>query len=513
MPQNFLACDREQELLLPPSLREWLPESHLAWCVIDAVGQLDLAAFYASYRRDGWGRAAHDPAMMLALLLYAYAIGERSSRRVERHCEVDVAFRVIAANRVPDHATIARFRVRHERAIAGLFGEVLALCAEAGLVRVGVIAVDGTKVHANASHHATRDYEQIAAEILAEADAVDRSEDERYGERRGDELPPEFSTAQGRRGWLREAKQRLERRRAEEARPVPGPRPERLKEARRRLEEEHEVECRANAAYEAYRARGRMNPPSRRPPSRPPRHLTDLDSRNVETPRGWVQGYNAQAVCTENQIVSAAEVTLDSPDFGHLGPMIAAAETELAAAGVSESLEIVLADAGYWHQVQIEQLSGRGTVVLIPPDAGKRQGARPGWDGGLYTFMRRVLATDRGGELYAKRQGMIEPIFADTKFNRRCDRFQRRGRSAARSEWRLITATHNLLSSTATSLPSRPREPERARRGHPAATGPTARPNGPRRAHDSARGARRPAPAAPMPSSAGTRTFARQPPR
>jgi transposase len=151
MPQNFLACDREQELLLPPSLRDWLPESHLAWCVIDAVGELDLAAFYASYRADGWGRAAHDPAMMVALLLYAYAIGERSSRRIERYCEHDVAFRVIAANRVPDHATIARFRVRHERALAGLFGEVLALCAEAGLVKVGVIAVDGTKVHANAS--------------------------------------------------------------------------------------------------------------------------------------------------------------------------------------------------------------------------------------------------------------------------------------------------------------------------------------------------------------------------
>src|SRR3954470_22062471 len=118
MPQNFLACDREQELLLPPSLREWLPENHLAWCVIDAVGELDLAAFYAAYRADGWGRAAHEPAMMVALLLYAYAIGERSSRRIERHCEHDVAFREIAAHPVPDHATSARFRVRHERALA-----------------------------------------------------------------------------------------------------------------------------------------------------------------------------------------------------------------------------------------------------------------------------------------------------------------------------------------------------------------------------------------------------------
>jgi hypothetical protein len=367
-----------------------------------------------------------------------------------------VAFRVIAANRVPDHATIARFRVRHEQALAGLFGDVLAMCAEAGLVRAAVIAVDGTKVHANASQHATRDYEQIASEILAEADAVDRAEDERYGERRGDELPPQFATAQGRRGWLREAKRRLDERRAEEARPIPGARPERLQEAKRRLEEEHRVKCAANAAYEAYRARGRMKdgrrfgrpPDPHQPPATPAGkiNLTDPDSRNVKTPRGWVQGYNAQAVCTERQIVIAAEVTIDSPDFGHLGPMIAATENELAAARVTERPAIVLADSDYWHQAQMEQLTGRGTVVLIPPDAGKRrQGARPGWQGGLYAFMRRVLATDRGGELYAKRQGMIEPIFADTKFNRRCDRFQRRGRSAARSEWRLINATHNLL--------------------------------------------------------------------
>src|SRR3954469_7299331 len=268
MPQNFLACDREQELLLPPSLREWLPERHLAWFVIEAVGAFDLADFYGSYRRDGWGRAAHDPAMMVALLLYAYAIGERSSRRIERHCEGDVAFRVVAANQVPDHATVARFRVRHERALGELFGQVLELCAEAGLVAVGVVAVDGTKLHANASQHATRDYAQIAAEILAEADAVDRAENERHGERRGDELSPELSTSQGRRGWLRDAKRRLDERRAEEARAIPGPRPARLAEARRRLEEDHQVEYDANAAYEAYRSRGVMKDGRRfgRPP-------------------------------------------------------------------------------------------------------------------------------------------------------------------------------------------------------------------------------------------------------
>ena len=455
MAQNFIACDREQELLVPPSLRDWLPQDHLAWFVLDAVEAMDLAAFFGGYRQDGWGRAAHDPAMMVALLVYAYAIGDRSSRRIERRCHEDVAVRVITANQAPDHTTVARFRQRHERALGELFGDVLELCAEAGLVHVAVIAVDGTKVHANASQHANRDYERIAREILEEAAETDRVEDEQFGDRRGDELPPELSTAQGRRGWLRNAKRRLDERRAEQARPIPASRPARLKEAKRRLEEELWTECQANAAYEAYRARGRMKDGRRfgRPPDpyQPPDtptgviNVTDPDSRNVKTSRGWVQGYNAQAVVTAEQIVIAAEVTVDSPDFGHLEPMVNATHHGLAAAGITDAPEVVLADAGYWHQAQMETITGGGTVVLIPPDAGKRRGARPGWDGGLYAFMRRVLASEPGGELYARRQGMIEPVFADTKFNRRCDRFQRRGRSAARSEWRLIAATHNLL--------------------------------------------------------------------
>ena len=455
MAQNFLACDREQELLLPPSLREWLPEGHLAWFVIDAVTEMDLSAFYAAYREDGHGRAAHDPAMMVALLLYAYATGRRSSRAIERACVDDVAFRVIAANQRPDHRTIARFRRRHEAALTGLFGEVLALCADAGLVGVAVLAVDGTKGHANASQHQNLDYDQIAREILAEADAVDRAEDERFGERRGDELPPELTTAQGRRGWLREARRRLDERRAAEARPVSKSRPARLREAKRRLEEEHEVPCRANEAYEAYRAQGVMKdgrrfgkPPTPYTPPATPQgkvNITDPDSRNVKTPRGYMQGYNGQAVCNENQIVVAAEINTDSPDFGHLEPMVSAAERELAGVGIATAPGVVVADAGYWHHDQMDQLAGRGIPLLIPPDAGKRKGARPGWDGGRYAFMRRVLETDLGKRLYAKRQVTIEPVFANTKFNRRIDRFLRRGIAACRSEWRLITATHNLI--------------------------------------------------------------------
>jgi transposase len=256
MAQNFLICDRDQPLLLPPDLRDWLPDDHLAWFVIEAVDQFDLESFYAAYRADGHGRAAHEPKMMVSLLAYAYAVGERSSRGIERRCREDVAFRVICANQVPDHATIARFRGRHQQALADLFGQVLGLCADAGLVDVGVVAVDGTKLEASASNHATRSYDQIAAEILAEAGRIDAAEDELHGEARGDELPEHLANREGRRAWLREAKERLERERAAEEEPVPRDRSKRLELCRERLVEEWRTEHRANGAYEAYRARG-----------------------------------------------------------------------------------------------------------------------------------------------------------------------------------------------------------------------------------------------------------------
>ena len=237
-----------------PDVREWLPANHLAWFVIDAVGEMNLDVFYAAYRLDGRARPAYDPAMMVALLLSAYARGTRSSRVIERACLEDVAFRVIAAQQRPDHATIARFVERHQQALAGVFGEVLMLCARSGLAQVGVLAVDGTKVQANASRNENLDYEQLAREIVEEAIATDAAEDERYGDRRGDELPPEFSTSAGRRGWLREAKKRLEAERSADPQPVPRDRPKRVKQAKRRLDEELWTEVRANQAYEAWRA-------------------------------------------------------------------------------------------------------------------------------------------------------------------------------------------------------------------------------------------------------------------
>jgi transposase len=502
MGARFIGGDREQVFLMPPSVTDWVPEGHLLWTVLEAVGELDLSAFYADYRADGHGRPAYEPSMMVALLLYAYARGNRSSRGIERACVEDVAYRVVAGNVAPDHSTIAEFRCRHERALGEVFSGVLGLCARAGLASVGVVAIDGTKMSANASINANRDFGQIAREILEEAAEIDRREDELYGAARGDELPEHLRTREGRRKALREAKERLERERGQasepvdgddeevvveldsqrfvtrpqgrrawlregrraldaererQARPIAQDRADRLFEACRRLEGELDVDHASNAAYEAWRARGvaadgshRMAPgmlKAYRPPVAPEGlvNVTDHDSRVVRTHgQPPLQGYNAQMAVNDQQVVIAAEITTESPDFGHLEPMVRATRRELAAVDLRDP-EVVLGDAGYWHQRQIEAVVSDGIQVLVPPDAGLRKGARPGWTGGLYDFMRRVLATPAGRELYRQRQITIEPVFGQIKFNRQIRRFQRRGRAACRSEWRLIAATHNVL--------------------------------------------------------------------
>src|SRR4051794_35344823 len=397
--------------------------------------------------------------MMVALFVYAYAIGVRSSRAIERRCHDDVAFQVITANRAPDHVTIARFRVRHEAAIAELFGEVLGLCARSGLVRVGVVAVDGTKIAAAATHHATRDYAQIAREILAEAARIDAAEDELFGEARGDELPEGLRTSGDRRKVLREAKQALDAERAGEAKQIPRDRGERLNECRRRLAQDWELERHVVAEHAAWHAAGIASDGSRRmagarhnikpypltPQPAGKINVTDPDSRNLKTTRGWVQGYNAQAVVGEGQIVLAAEISTESLDTANLQPMIETALGELAGAGFTETPDVVLADAGYWKNDAIDALVAQGIQTLVAPDADRRKEPRPGRRGGLYDFARRVLATDCGKELYLRRQGIVEPVFGQVKSNRGANRFVRRGRSAVRSEWRLLTATHNLL--------------------------------------------------------------------
>ena len=270
-------------------------------------------------------------------------------------------------------------------------------------------------------------------------------------------MPRGRAKDQGRRGWQRDARQRLDERRAREARPIPRSRRARLSESKRRLEEELEAEREANEAYEAYRSRG-ISRDGRRFGGGPPSphqvpdtptgkvNTTDLDSRLLKAAGiGYVQGYNAQATVNEKQIVLAAEISVESPDFGQLEPMVDATVCELERAGVAEKPKVAVADAGYWHHEQMDSLAADGIQVLIPPDAGKRKGARPGWQGGRYEWMRSVLSTELGEQLYRKRSQTVEPMFGHTKHNRGMSRFHRRGRSAVRTEWRLITATHNLM--------------------------------------------------------------------
>jgi transposase len=446
MAQNFLACDRDQRLLLPPDLREWLPDGHLAWFVIEAVLELDLAGFCAEYREDGRGRAAHDPGMMVALMLYSYAVGVRSSRGIERRCREDVAFRVICAGAQPDHTTIARFRARHERALANLFAQVLALCAHSGLGSVGTVALDSTRIAADASRFQTRTYERVARELLEEAKRVDAAEDELYGEARGDELPPELRTREGRRRKLREAKARLD-------------------EEKARREAEEEAELRERAERHA-RRRGEGKKPIGRPPkpaserrTKPKAlrtNLTDPDSRLVKTPTGFVQGYCAQAVVCDDHLIVAAEIAAEGVDAGQLEPMVAAAGGELEAAGIDSRPQTVLADAGYFNSAQIETLEAAGTEVLVATrseSAGKRaeqhRGTKPPpprpRPGSVRERMAETLAGDEAKRRYKRRAALVEPVFGQIKSNRGCNRFARRGIAAVRSEWRLFAATHNLL--------------------------------------------------------------------
>jgi transposase len=502
MAQNFIGCDRDQSFLMPPDIRDWLPEGHLAWFVLDAVSGLDLHEFYAAYRGDGVGRRAYDPAMVVALLLYSYARGVRSARRIERACEEDVAFKAIAMMEKPDHATIARFVDRHEAALAGLFGQVLGLCAQAGLVRPGVVAVDGTRMAGNASRESTRRFEEIAREILAEAKAIDEAEDELYGDQRGDELPEQLRTregraeffrrareraseepaggesevseavadpqggyefdtdrivarVQGRQGWSREARRQLERRRWENPDRVSRSREDRLVLAAQRLEDERDAVIAANRAYEDYRAAGRDKQGRRL--GRPPNpwvapdvpegvvSVSDPDSQRMKANLGYVQGYNAQAVVDEGQIVLAAEITNTPGDFSNLDPMVTATLAELERVGIAERPRVALADAQYWNEQQMDEVIAEKHIqVLVRPDSSGRTAPRPGWTGGRYSWMRTVLAAEHGKGLYRKRMQMIEPVFGHTKHNRLITRFHRRGRAAVRTEWRLLMATHNL---------------------------------------------------------------------
>jgi transposase len=503
MAQNFIEGRREQGFLPPPDVRDWLAADHLAWFVIDAVGQMDLSAFYGAYRVDGHGRAAYEPSMMVTLVLYAFATDVRSSRAIEGHCRQDVAYRVITGNVVPDHATIARFIVRHQGALVDLFGEVLGLCDQAGLVAPGVVAIDGTRLAGNASKERNHEFAKIAEEIVEQVRAIDEAEDEKFGEARGDELPEQLRTpegrreffrtakrklagdndaeglaeepeaeasaepelefdperivarTQGRKGWLREADRQLEQHRWEHPDPVVRSRAERLLLAAERFEADLAAERAGNEAYEHYRQTAR-DPLGRRlgdPPNpyQPPEvpagkvNVTDPDSKLIKASEGYVQGYNAQAVVDQSQIVLAAEITNSTVDWSQLEPMVAGTVAELTRAGSSGRIETALADAQYWNEQHMDQVTANHHVqVLIPPDGGASGKQRKSWTGGRYSWMRYVLNCELGEQLHRKRKQMVEPVFGHSRHNRGLTRFLRRGRNAVRTEWRLMMMTHNL---------------------------------------------------------------------
>jgi transposase len=464
---NFVTADREQLMLMPLSVADWLPDDHLAWFVLDVVAELDLSAFHCTYRRDGRGGAAYDPGLMLGVLIYAYCTGERSSRRIERRLVEDVAFRVVAANQRPDHATIARFRASHERAIAGLFGQVLAICARTGLLHPGLIAIDGTKLTANASRDANRSAEQLAAEILAEASAMDAAEDSATEVEQG-ELTGELRGRCGRRSKLRRLLNELE------------------VEAAERSYEAHMARRAEQEAATGKPTRGRRpTPGSATHKSRRQANLTDPDSRLLKSKEGYVQGYNAQAVATTDQFVIAAEVTNLAMDAAAYEPMITTAKQNLRAAGEKRRVRQVVADAGYWS---VDNVTLKGVESFIAPgrarqltkiaaatqqrtaildrveggqidtlEASSQLGVtrarvnqllrrrRSGDPDPLTTTMIAKLDSPRGRKIYQRRAPTIEPVFAQIKHNRRIRTITRRGLTAADSEWKLICATHNLL--------------------------------------------------------------------
>ncbi len=439
MAYNFLRAERDQPFLLPPDLRDWLPQDHLAWFLLDVVDQLDLALFYLAHRDDGHGHPAYDPKTLLGVLLYAYCLGVRSSRQIERRLHEDIAFRVLAANQAPDHVTIARFRVRHEQALAGFLVESLRLCVAAGMVKVGVVALDGTKLAGNAADKANRTLDRLereVAEILRQAAEADQHEDRLFGDARGDELPQALASKAGRLARLRQAKARLEAEAAERA---------------RRFAE------RAAASTAAAQAKGKP-PPTLKPRARDeapnPKataNVTDPESRLLHTRRGRVQGYNAQAVTTLEQVIVAAELTQDANDFQQLQPMLEATAATLAAAGIAERPGRLAADSGYWSIANLTEIPDVPQLLIPPPKHGRH--GKPRKDGKpsasksdeLRAAMKRKLTSDDGKACYAKRKETVEPVFGQIKDGRGARRFMRRGLRACEAEWKLLCGTHNLL--------------------------------------------------------------------
>ena len=440
--RTFRPYDQDQIFLLPPSLREWLPADHLASFVADLVEDLDLKPILTTYGGVMRGTVPYDPRMLVAVLLYAYAVGVPGSRQIARKLHEDIAFRFLVANTTPDFRTISAFRTQHLAALRGLFVQVLRLCQRAGLVKLGHIALDGTKLKANASKHKAMSYDRMVKEevrlqaevdiLLQQATKADARDDARYGtDRTGDELPVELAFREGRLRKIREAKAALE-------------------------QEAREAAAAKQAANEAREVEGPRPGPKPQPPSAVPapkaqRNVTDPESRIMPASGDTgsvVQGDHCQAVVDATaQIIIAADVTQAPNDKQQAQPLL-----QQAIANTDQVPKIASLDAGYCSEDHVHALTAWGCTPLIPPDRQQHERTRPAAPRGriptglsVADRMRRTLRTTRGRRLYAKRNVTVEPVFGQIKQGRGFRQFLLRGHHQVRGEWALICTTHNVL--------------------------------------------------------------------
>ncbi|HEY1897856.1 MAG TPA: IS1182 family transposase [Terracidiphilus sp.] len=453
---RFRECTLDQPMLLSPSMQEWLPENHLARFIGDVTEQLDLSKILREYeRRDGRGQAGYHPLMLTRLLLYGYAVGDASSRVIERKTYEDVAFRYLAADQHPDHDTIAAFRQRHLQTLAGLFIQALQLCRKAGLVKLGHVAIDGSKLQANASKHKAMSYGRMleteqklqaeVEELLRRAQETDAQEDQQYGKgKRGDELPEELARRESRLQKIRQAKAELEAEAREEA------------EQNKAAAETKIAERRAQAESTGRKPGGRdpqaPDPEKAVPEEKAQKNFTDAESRIM--PDGgrkgsFVQGYNTQiAVDSAAQIIVAAAVTQETNDKRQLVPML-----KQIAQNLGTKPAAVSADAGYFSQEQVtdEQTKDIGLYVATgkqkhgEPASGESIAAVPAADeNSALEQMKQKLKTEAGHAMYKMRKAIVEPVFGQIKEWRRFRRFGLRGLDKVSAEWNLICLTHNL---------------------------------------------------------------------
>jgi transposase len=449
MTKTFRPYSLEQRLLLPPDLREWVPEDDLVWFISDTVDALDLSAIVASYDGgDGRGQPPYHPAMMVKLLLYAYCVGLPSSRKIERATHRDVAVRALTADQQPDHDSIAEFRKRHLPALAQLFVQVLRLCQAAGLVKLGHVALDGTKIKAKASRHKAMSYARMeeaegrlqeeVRRLLDEAERVDAAEDAQYGPgRRGDEVPAELARRETRLTKIRELKAALEQEAQERAAQVAD-------EARAKLAAREQRTGRKKGSPAKV-----PDPAAARPAPTAQRNFTDPDSRIMKDSAtdSFIQGYTAEAAADSNgQIIVACGVTNAAQDVEQFAPMLMQIE-----AHTGQRPAVMTADAGFFSEANLRVADAQGVDAYIPPDR-DRHGVAPGAGppapnrrGAASEQMRAKLRTPLGDAVYRRRKAIIEPVFAYIKDRRGFRRFSFRGLPKVGAEWALICLTHNLL--------------------------------------------------------------------